>query len=73
MNQKLVSLFQREAVMRLGAAEYELATFTRACRGTVVDLNEMNQIRYLRDRVDRCRTRQLRWTRYRFLVESGSS
>ncbi|HML30931.1 MAG TPA: hypothetical protein PKE16_19225 [Hyphomicrobium sp.] len=71
MDAKLVSLLQREATARLNAAEHELVAYTRACRGKVVDLYEMNQIRYLRERVDRARTRHLRWTRYRFMAESG--
>jgi hypothetical protein len=71
MNTKLVSLFQREATARLNAAEYELVTYTKACRGKVIDLHEMNYIRYLRERVDKARSRHLQWTRYRFLAESG--
>ncbi len=71
MDTKLVSLLQREATARLNAAEYELVGFTRACRGKVVDLNEVTHIRYLRDRVEKARARQLRWTRYRFMVEAG--
>jgi hypothetical protein len=31
----------------------------------------MNHIRQLRERVDRARSRHLRWTRYRFLAEAG--
>ncbi len=71
MNAKLVSLFQREATVRLNAAEHELVDFTKACRGKVVDFHEMNHIRQLRERIDKARLRHLRWTRYRFLAESG--
>ncbi len=71
MNANLASLFQREATARLNAAEHELVAFTRTCRGKVVDLYEMNRIRQLRERVDAARSRHLRWTRYRFLAESG--
>lgn len=62
MNTKLVSLFQLEATARLNAAEYELVSYTRACRGKVIDLHETNYIRQLRERVDHARARQLRWT-----------
>lgn len=71
MNAKLVSLFQREATVRLNAAEHELVDFTKSCRGKVVDFHEMNRIRQLRERIDKARLRHLRWTRYRFLAESG--
>ncbi|MFT3733269.1 MAG: hypothetical protein QM780_17935 [Hyphomicrobium sp.] len=71
MNAKLTLLFQREATARLNAAEHEFVAFTRACRGTVVDLNQMKHIRQLREHVERARSRHLRWTRYRFLLESG--
>ncbi len=71
MNTKLLSLFQREATARLNAAEYELVSYTRACRGKVVDMHEMKRIRQLREHVENARARQLKWTRYRFLAESG--
>lgn len=71
MDAKLVSLFQREATARLNAAEHELVAYTRTCRCKVIELPEMTRIRHLRDRVDRARVRHLRWTRYRFLAESG--
>lgn len=71
MNTKLLSLLLREATARLNAAEYELVSYTRACRGKVIDIHEMNHIRHLRERVDHARARQLKWTRYRFLAESG--
>jgi hypothetical protein len=73
MNAKLASLFQREAMARMNAAEHELVAYTKTCRGKVVDLHEMNRIRQLREHVDRARSRHLRWTRYRFLAESGVS
>jgi hypothetical protein len=71
MNAMLVSHFQREATVRLNSAEHDLVSFMKSCRGKVIDFHEMNHIRLLRDRVDKARLRQLRWTRYRFLVESG--
>jgi hypothetical protein len=71
MNRKLVSLFQREANSRLNSAEYELISYTKCCRGKVVDFTEMNHIRQLRERVHSARSRHLRWTRYRFLAEAG--
>ncbi|WP_045837284.1 hypothetical protein [Hyphomicrobium sp. 99] len=71
MDTKLLSLFQREATARLNAAEYELVSYTRACRGKIIDLHEMNHIRKLRERVEQARARQLKWTRHRFLAESG--
>ncbi len=71
MNTKLVSLFQHEATMRLNAAEQELVAFMRTCRGKVIDFPEMQRIRQLRERVDRARSRHLRWSQYRFLAESG--
>ena len=73
MNAKLASLFQREAMARMNAGEHELVAYTKTCRGKVVDLHEMNRIRQLREHVDRARSRHLRWTRYRFLAESGVS
>ncbi len=71
MNTKLVSLFQREAIARLNYAEHEFVAYTKSCLGKVIDLPEMHHIRQLRQRVDRARSRHLRWTRYRFLLESG--
>lgn len=71
MNPKLSSIFQREAMLRLNTAEAELVSFTRMCRGKVIDLNEMNHIRYLRERVEHARRRHLRWTRHLLLAESG--
>ncbi|MBS0232470.1 MAG: hypothetical protein JSR99_03180 [Proteobacteria bacterium] len=71
MNAKLVSLIQREALARLNAAEHELVAYTKTCRGKVVDLDEMNCIRQLKERVDRARSRHLRWTQYRLLAEFG--
>lgn len=71
MNAKLVSLIQHEALARLNAAEHELIAYTKTCRGKVVDLEDVNRIRRLRERVDRARARHLRWMRYRLLAEFG--
>jgi hypothetical protein len=71
MNSKVISLFQREASKRLNAAEGELISYTRVLRGKIVDRGETDHIRALRERVERARSRHLRWTRYRFLAEAG--